>query len=56
MIGRFVRRQLERQSRIRWIAEISGVLLVAAAAALWIIPLGLAVIGVYLIIAANIEE
>lgn len=55
MIGRFVKQQLERQSRVRWAMEIVGVGCVAVAAAMWIVPLGIVVIGSYLIIAANME-
>lgn len=38
---------------LRWLVEIAGVLVVAFAAALWWLPLGIAVVGVYLIVVAN---
>jgi hypothetical protein len=39
---------------IRWAAEIAGVLALAVAAALWWVPLGIAICGVYLIIVAQV--
>lgn len=36
-----------------WALEIAGVALLAAAAYMWIAPLGLVAVGVYLIITAN---
>jgi hypothetical protein len=38
---------------IRWCAEIAGVLALAVAAALWWLPLGLVVCGLYLVLIAN---
>ena len=38
---------------MRWVAEVGGVLLLAGAAALWWLPLGVAVLGIYLVVTAN---
>ena len=40
-------------SRARWFAEIAGVVTVAIAASLWWLPLGIGVIGVYLLVIGN---
>jgi hypothetical protein len=45
------RRAMPRTAR--WLAEIAGVAALAVAAGLWQLPAGIAVGGVYLIIAAN---
>lgn len=37
----------------RWLCEIAGVTAIAGAAALWWLPLGIAIAGVYLVIIAN---
>lgn len=40
--------------QIRWAFEILGVLTVAIAASLWWLPLGIGVVGVYLLTVANV--
>lgn len=41
---------------LRWCAEVIGVATIAIAASLWWLPIGIAVVGVYLIIIANLES
>lgn len=41
---------------LRWAAEAVGALLIAGAAATVWWPLGLAVLGVYLVVAANVDR
>ena len=41
---------------LRWLAEIAGVAAIAIAAALWWLPLGIAIVGVYLVVIGNIES
>jgi len=43
-------------ARLRWLAEIGGVAALAVAASLWWVPAGIAVVGVYLLVAANVDS
>lgn len=56
MIARFVKRQIERQTGQRWAIEVAGVLLLALAASMWITPLGIAVVGAYLVVLSSADD
>lgn len=46
-----IRRLVARRVTLfKWAAEIAGVAAVAVAAGMWIMPLGIAIVGVYLLI------
>jgi hypothetical protein len=44
---------VRRGRAVAWCAEIVGVVAVCVAASMWVLPLGVAIAGVYVVIVAN---